>query len=86
MNTIWKFKLAWAGKTLLSLSPNANILDVQMQDGEITMWVQLNPDESTTHRKFKILPTGYEFEPFAGKHLGTVQDGDCVWHAYEVYE
>jgi len=85
MNVIWKYKLNWASDTLIEMSPNADILAVQMQDGEITMWVQLNTDESTTHRKFKILPTGYEFEPFAGKHLGTVQDRGFVWHAYEVY-
>ncbi len=72
--------------TIVGMTPNADILSVQMQGGEVVMWYEHDPDEETVLRKFVIYPTGFEFQPFEGKYLGTVQQGGFVWHAYEVYE
>lgn len=84
--TIHKWRLNWMGETLIGMSPNADILDVQIQNGEPTMWVQLDPDESTVPRKFVLLPTGAEFPKFEGPYIATVQEGGFVWHVFERYD
>lgn len=86
MKTIWKERLSWSDETDIKMPPNADILAVQMQDGNIMMWYEHDIDEQDVTRTFRVLPTGSEFADFKGRHIGTVQSGGYVWHAFEVYE
>lgn len=86
MNIILKHRVKWMGSTYIELSPNADILDAQLQDGDVSMWVQVDPDESTLLREFLMFPTGAQFPDMKGYHIATIQDGQAVWHLYEKYE
>lgn len=56
---------------------------VQMQRGRICLWVECYPENELTVRTFHIIGTGNTIPPEAEEYIGTVQDGEVVWHVYE---
>ncbi len=69
---------------------DAEILDVQVQDGHITLWALVDIDGGNlTHppRMFHVIGTGVPFVWDTEVHMqyfGTVQMGGEVWHILEV--
>lgn len=82
--TIWKFPLLIRDQQSVSMPKDAEILTVQMQHGEACLWAEVDPTEKTEVRTILILGTGHAFRRgLMRKYIGTVQDGDFVWHVYE---
>jgi hypothetical protein len=84
-SVVWKYELNLFGRlTTLELPAGAVITHFAVQGRRPCIWAHVNPDSSETEvRGFQIFGTGHPIPPGA-KHVGTVLDGDFVWHAFEV--
>ena len=83
----------WNGYNI-ALEPDAEIVHVEMVDGNLTFWAARGaspasvfnkvPEEPTFNcRSFQVVGTGHPFHENT-KHLGTVIDGRFVWHLLEI--
>lgn len=88
MKKIFKYTFLIVRDIQLVLPKNAEILSVQLHDGEPCMWALVDPDAATETRYFKIHGTGHEvtaIEPYQQRiHISTFQDGEYVWHLFEI--
>lgn len=86
-NAVWKYNLPLAKGPIYerSIPAGAQLLTVQEQNGDPTIWVQVNPnaDELDT-RKFKVVGTGHVEIHGNDRYVGTAQTGPFVWHVYEI--
>lgn len=48
----------------------------------VSFWVEVNPQEPTTPRTFRVFGTGHVV-PWGWAYCGTALDGAFVWHLYE---
>ena len=85
---IYKYPLdATSVEQTIQMPYDAEILDVQIQNGNLFLWAVVDPDKDNLMRKFCIFGTGWTLPyRFSNrfKHLKTVQDGAFVWHVFEV--
>lgn len=61
---------------------NAEIAHLAMQGGSICMWAVVDIRENAGDRRFIVYGTGHPITT-VGKHVGTVLDGQFVWHVFE---
>jgi hypothetical protein len=54
-----------------------------MQNDTPTLWAEVDPDNATEERLFTIIGTGHSVNSNFPNYLGTIQDGNYVWHIYE---
>ena len=85
---IYKYPLdATSFEQTVQLPWDAEILDVQMQNGNLFLWAVVDLAKDNLVRHFRVFGTGWEL-PYRFsqryKHLKTVQDGLFVWHVFEV--
>ena len=58
-------------------------LTVQMQGGTPCVWAIVTPDKMPRKYKVVIIGTGWECQRIdASRYIGTVQDGEYVWHCF----
>lgn len=84
MRTIWKFPLE-IGETTVEM-PNASlVLSVQVQQGSLALWAEVDPGQSRVRRRFTVYGTGHSMPENPGRYLCTFQahDGKFVGHVYE---
>lgn len=86
---VWKYPVTTDDKFTLYLPENAEPLTVQPQNGELCMWVLVDPDAPTNARTFRLAGTGHPIYIEEGQRLdfvGTVQGygGALVFHIFEV--
>lgn len=81
-------KLAvWDNEQTLDLPVGANPLSAQFQNGALCLWAEVNENETETEKiHFEIVGTGHPLSDSIKRHLGTVQDGNLVFHIFEVYK
>lgn len=87
MTTIFKYLLDSA-ETTIELPYGAKPLRVDMQNGKIFLWAEVDTNAHIVKRTFEVFGTGHTL-PFAKRtFLNTffVQDGEYVFHAYERHE
>lgn len=56
-------------------------LHLAVQHGEIHLWAAVDPAGSEVPTEFRLVGTGGKVE-LDWHHLGTVLDGDYVWHIF----
>jgi hypothetical protein len=82
---IWKYELeSEDGEQPLRLPVKAQILAVQMQGEDLCIWALVDPAE-TKMRDHTVLVIGTGRTCEIGsihKYIGTVQDGEYVWHVF----
>ncbi len=61
----------------------AKVIDAQIQGADICLWAICDPEEQKQTRRFAIVGTGHRLPSFS-THVATVQDGQFVWHIFEV--
>ncbi len=88
MLIIYKYKFMNRCETI-ELPADAEILDIQIQDYEATMWVLLNTEDEKIERTFKMFGTGVEIKIIDSEHfyeyLSTVQfENEEVYHIFEI--
>ena len=84
MKTIWKWEIS-LGNGTATMPVGAEILTVQMQNGEPQMWAIVDPTARTHHRNFHVVGTGHEV-PERATYIGTYQQPELglVWHLFEI--
>jgi hypothetical protein len=65
------------------LPKGAKILTIQIQNGTIFLWAEVELDKETEPRPIQIVGTGM-IVPDKRVYISTVQDGPFVWHLYEL--
>jgi hypothetical protein len=86
MPTIYKYNLQ-PGRTVLDLPAGALPLTAQMQNGDVCMWVLLDPARPHERRFFDVYGTGHGMPADPGRYVATFQmdGGVFVWHVFEAY-
>ncbi len=81
---IWKFNLKVQEEQIIETPENAEILDVQMQDGQPVMWIICDPKAPKIEVKINMHGTGWTIDNNRSNdhYLGTVQQGSIVWHYF----
>lgn len=88
---ILKYKLHLTGEQFLTLSKDAVLLTVQVQDGELTLWAETQGRVIDTSNSANItiymVGTGNDMPERVGRYITTVQvetpRGVLVVHIYE---
>lgn len=72
---VWKYTLDLKDTQEIMLPYHHEILSLQMQNDQITIWVLVNPNDILSGTKFRIIATGQEIEDNMKneKFIGTVQ-------------
>lgn len=85
MHVVFKYPIPnYPTKFSLSLPLRSEVVALQLQKGSPQIWVRLNKQEVNLQvRNFQIVGTGEELEDLA-KYIDTFQQGDLVWHLFEV--
>jgi len=85
---IWKYPLEKARTQLVRMPSKSEIMDIQMQNGELTLWVMADPETETIEVRINTYGTGYETneKSFKDVYLATIQNGEYVWHFFMNYE
>ncbi len=89
MTRIFKYLLAIEDEQTVEMPEGASPLTAQIQrsaemDG-LFLWAVVNPDNPKRKYRVRIVGTGNPFDDAAfwfGGYVGTVQDGDFVWHVF----
>lgn len=66
------------------LPRDAVAVHVGMQSGSLMLWYETRHSSvPEVPSKFAVFGTGHAIPDFS-KHIGSCQDGDFVWHVYEL--
>ncbi|MCK9369278.1 hypothetical protein M0R04_05005 [Candidatus Dojkabacteria bacterium] len=85
MKKIYKYKLEITDNQKVTLPVDSDFLSCQMQNGELCMWVLVNPNEKETFTaEILVIGTGNPIKEDLDNygHMATVQDGSLVWHVF----
>ena len=85
MVTIYKYQLALS-RTELRMPEGAQVLTVQMQNGEPCMWAKVDPTKPQEDRAFEVYGTGHEVpDDPRSVYVATFQqhNGTLVWHVFD---
>ena len=83
MRTIWKFAV-FPGRFFHDMPQGAQVLDVQVQDGEPQLWALVDPALETEARWFRVFGTGQSVPDATLRYVGTFQleGGMLVLHLF----
>lgn len=81
--TIWKVALTITGKQIITVPAYGKILSVQLQAGVVCLWVEVDPTLPRVKRTIRIFGTGHPMNEEERQFIGTVQQGQFVWHVFE---
>lgn len=83
MLTIHKFALVVTAEQNILLPDDAQPLTLQIQNGNPTVWILLNPDAPKRSRRVRMEGTGFDSTAVGNLcYLGTVQIEGFVWHYF----
>ena len=80
---IYKYKID-STLTKLELPETAIVRAFMKQQDDYCIWVELDPSDKKVIRTFISIGTGQSFPSDCAAYCGTIQDGNFVWHLYEV--
>ena len=85
-NSIWKFNFPIKDRITIQMPKGAEILTVQNQNEEGTLWAICNTEADKEPRYFLIYGTGHPIDTDGKKYIGTFQvsGGRLVWHLFEI--
>lgn len=87
MKKIFKYQLNINYPTKIELPEGSEILSVQMQHGNLFMWVLIAGTKYIVEKRFfQVFGTGHAILEKVKQYLATVQDGMFVWHVFEMEE
>jgi hypothetical protein len=85
MKRVYKYTLALTDVQLVKLPIGSRILSCQMQLGILTMWALVSPGNDTEDVPIYIFGTGHDMPPNIDfRFIDTVQEGNFVWHIFEL--
>lgn len=82
--TIWKFPLSEETQTI-QMPMDAEVAHFDYQNGIPCIWAIIDPDVMMVPRTFAIFGTSHQVPGLAeGCYVGTSQQGQFVWHLFEL--
>lgn len=88
METVWKYPIPVQDEVVLSVPEGAHPLSVQVQNGELCVWMFVSSDRPLVKRVLRVAGTGHALssEVRPGKFIGTVQlaAGMLVFHVFDL--
>lgn len=85
MKKVLKYQITNNNNGKFMMPFGAEVLTVQMQQGLVTLWALVDEDQYEHPRQFDIYGTGWDIDSSTPhEYIGTVQDGDFVWHVFEI--
>lgn len=78
---IFKYPLV-IGNQNIRIHADHKPLCVQMQNDQLCLWAEVDPEQALAWKHVLIVGTGHPFHPQGFDYVGTVQDGPFVWHCY----
>lgn len=84
MKTVYKYPLRILDEQEVEMPDSANLLTVQMQNGQPCLWALVDTSNPMVLRKILIRGTGHVAEK-VGRYISTfqMQGGALVFHAFE---
>ncbi len=84
MNAIWKYPFDVTDHVIVKVPAQSKVLCVQMQGGRPCIWVLVDPSSARTESlHLRVIGTGHQHVLIDGeRYIGTVQDGQFVWHVF----
>lgn len=81
---IFKYAIEKTRTQLIKMPLRSEIMDIQMQNGELVMWALIDPAAEEIEVKINMYETGYVIHRNAlnDEYLATVQDGSLVCHFF----
>lgn len=79
--TIWKYAIPVESEAVVEMPEGAEILTVQLQDGQPAIWARVNGAGKRVPRTFRWRGTGHAANG-VGAYVGTVQAGPLVFHLF----
>jgi len=81
---IYKYNLQFTDFQQVIMPIGAMILSVEMQGNLICIWAMVDQSQTKTERRgIEIFGTGQPMSDRERKYIGTVLDGQFVWHVFE---
>jgi hypothetical protein len=88
MRTVWKYDLQMTAVQVIVMPTGATPVAVNVQRSFPRLWAIVDPESETPGRErtFRIVGTGHPEVQESDRYIGTffTQDGDFVWHVFEV--
>lgn len=82
MKTIHKYPLFITDAQILPVQVNAKPLHVDNQNGQLTLWMEVETTESILARTICIVGTGNKIPSEAVRYVGSAIISPFVWHVY----
>jgi len=82
MSIVYKYKLERLESQFLEIPVVADILSVQIQNGDICLWALVDLELGVENKEIIIVGTGMTINCNVN-HIGTVQEDSFVWHVFE---
>jgi len=86
MKKVFKYSFITNHKYVIDMPIGAEILHLNMQNGDPQLWALVNPDAKLEERHFEIFGTGHPIHDDMGierKYIGTYFEGSFVFHLFE---
>jgi len=85
MISVWKFNLQAIDKQEIQIPVGAELLTVQLQNGEPCLWARVDTDQLVETRQIEIHGTGHELPDTTRKYIGTYQmaNDTLIFHVFE---
>lgn len=87
MKTIWKFSLSHLERNEIKVPRGSKLLSVQVQCGRLFVWVLVGEKEASKcdyrTKVVSVYGTGFDVPDDPGRFVGTIVDGEFVWHVFE---
>lgn len=85
MTTIYKYKIEATDRQVLKMPKYAELLCVQIQDGEPHLWAKVDTDNELTDVEIHVYGTGHEITESNLYYIGTFQlrQGALVFHVFQ---
>ena len=80
--SIWKFPIVRTDEQKIEMPVGAKVLSVQMQNGIPCIWAIIDTDARIESRSIAVVGTGNPCWCFTWAFIGTVADGDFMWHVF----
>lgn len=85
MKVVYKYYLSMLEAKQVEVSIDSKVVLVGVQKDRLCIWIETNIHAWQVERKFEVYGTGLRIYD-RRNHVGSFQDGEYVWHVYEVME
>jgi len=81
--TVWKFPIEITDVQILQMPHGAEIIHAGLDpQGGPCVWARVNPNNSPAETSLHISGTGHPVPDGDNRHVGSLNQGPCVWHLW----